>query len=323
MNPKFNDSNCHILKQGFKRVNLPDQVRNETAIRMRMTKLCPILEAQNFHHKLHILLEAVIGCKSSSDTRQSHDYLQYKQRAYHCIAAFSGVIEPQHDGRLHWHIMLYLSVLSPELLEKAAAAPTKLQVQVAEVLDSITCTTLPPDIHQWYNAIIATIEQGTKHPWAVDMDVPDASSDYIIFLHIGMKKSLLTGMHGHGFCCEKGKKRKYMCSLVFKQGLHKEKTCAILIILFKSENVTKKHRADVQAIPLDKDTVAILNAPNDALAGALKQQHPMGPIVWGKMWNEQEAYYCENNIITTNILGCASNSSPITSTHRAKPSKST
>ncbi len=71
------------------------------------------------------------------------------------------------------------------------------------------------------------------------MDVPDASSDYIVFLHIGMKKSLLTGMHGYGFCCKKGKRGKYMCCLVFKQGLHKEKTCAILIILFKSENVKK------------------------------------------------------------------------------------
>ena len=216
MNPKFNNPNCHISTQGFKQANLPDQVHNETAIRMRMTKLHPFLEAQNFHDKLRILLEAVIGCKSSLDTRLSHDCLQYKRCAYHRIAAFSGVIEPQQDGRLHWHIMLYLSVLSPELLEKAAAAPTKLQTQVAEMLDSITCTTLPPNIHQWYNDTITTIQHGTKHPRAADMDVPDASSDYIVFLHIGMKKSLLTGMHGHGFCCKKGKKGKYMCCLVFK-----------------------------------------------------------------------------------------------------------
>ncbi len=105
-----------------------------------------------------------------------------------------------------------------------------------------------------------------------------------------------------------------MCHLVFKQGLHKEKTCAILIILFKLENVTKKQCGDVRATPLDKDTVAMLNAPNDALAGALKQQHPMGPIVWEQTRNEQEAHYCENKIITTNILVCASNSSSITST---------
>ncbi len=113
-------------------------------------------------------------------------------------------------------ILCYTQACCLQLLEKAAAAPMKLQTQVAEMLDSITCTTLPPDIHQWYNNTIATIQQGLKCPRAADMDVPDASSDYIVFLHIGIKKSLLTGMHGHGFCCKKGKKGKYMCRLVFK-----------------------------------------------------------------------------------------------------------
>jgi hypothetical protein len=53
-----------------------------------------------------------------------------------------------------------------------------------------------------------------------------------------------------------------------------------MIILFKSKNVEKKQHADVQGRPLDKDTLAMLNKPNDALSGALKQQHPIGPIVW-------------------------------------------
>ncbi len=90
----------------------------------------------------------------------------------------------------------------------------------------------------------------------------------------------MANMHGHGFSCEHGKKGKYMCRLIFKQGLHKMKTCPLMIILFKSENVEKKQRADVQGRPLDKDTLAMLNAPNDALSGALKRQHPIGPFVW-------------------------------------------
>jgi hypothetical protein len=116
---------------------------------MRMTKQRPFPEAQNFHHKLQILLKAIIGCKTSYETRQSQGYFQYNRRAYHRIAAFNGVIEPQQDGPLHWHIMLYSSVLSPELLEKAAAAsPKSLQSQIGKMLDSITCTTVPCDIHQ-------------------------------------------------------------------------------------------------------------------------------------------------------------------------------
>ncbi len=65
---------------------------------------------------------------------------------------------------------------------------------------------------------------------------------------------------------------------------------------------------------MDKDTIAMLKAPNNALIGEFIHQHPMGPIVWEQTGYEQDAYYCENNIITTNIVGCANNSSPITST---------
>ena len=64
MKPKFNNPKCVISKQGFTQSDLPDQIRNETSIRMRMTKHRPFLEAQNFHHKLQILLEAIIDRKS-------------------------------------------------------------------------------------------------------------------------------------------------------------------------------------------------------------------------------------------------------------------
>jgi hypothetical protein len=109
------------------------------------------------------------------ETLQSHDYFQYDCPAYHCIAAFNGVIEPQQDGSLHWHIMLYSSVLTPEMLEKAAAASSMaLQTQIGKMLDSITCTSVQCEIN---------------------------------VISIGIEKSLMPGMHGHGFCCEKGEKR--------------------------------------------------------------------------------------------------------------------
>ncbi len=75
------------------------------------------------------------------------------------------MIEPQQDGHLRWHIMLYSSVLSPELLEKAAAASfMALQSQIGKLLDSITCLTVPCDIHQWYNDILSSVEHGSKCP---------------------------------------------------------------------------------------------------------------------------------------------------------------
>jgi hypothetical protein len=77
MKPKYNDPNFVVSKQGFTRSDLPDPIHNETSIHMRMTKQRPFLEAQNFHHKLQILIEAIIGCKTSSETHRSHDYFQY------------------------------------------------------------------------------------------------------------------------------------------------------------------------------------------------------------------------------------------------------
>ncbi len=88
------------------------------------------------------------------------------------------MIEPQQDGHLHWHIMLYSSVLSPELLEKATAASSMaLQSQISKMLDSITCTTVPSDIHQWYNDILSSVEHGSKRPRGADIKVPNASSN--------------------------------------------------------------------------------------------------------------------------------------------------
>ncbi len=105
-------------------------------------------------------------------------------------------------------LCLYSSVLSPELLEKTAAASSmKLQTQVDKMVNSITCTTIPHEIHQWYNDILASIQHSTKCPQGADIEVPNASSNFDDFISIGMKKSLLTGMHGHGFCCEKGKRK--------------------------------------------------------------------------------------------------------------------
>ncbi len=144
------------------------------------------------------------------------------------------------------YIGIYSNVLSPELLEKAAAAsPMALQSQIGKMLDSITCTTVPCDIHQWYNDLLFSVEQGSKRPQGADIKVSNASSNYDDFISIRMKKSILTGMHGHGFCCEKGKKGKYMCRLVFKQGFHTWNTCPLLIILFRLENIAKKLHANV------------------------------------------------------------------------------
>ncbi len=57
-----------------------------------------------------------------------------------------------------------------ELLEKAAAASSMaLQSQIGNMLDSIICTTVPCNIHQWYNDILSSVEHGSKRPRGADI----------------------------------------------------------------------------------------------------------------------------------------------------------
>ncbi len=44
---------------------------------------------------------------------------------------------------------------------------------------------------------------------------------------------------------------------------------------------------------MDEDTIAMLNAPNNALIGQFIHQHPMGSIIWEQTQYEQDANYCE------------------------------
>ena len=136
-----------------------------------------------------------------------------------------------------------------------------------------------------------------------------------------MKKSLWLGMHGHGFSCKKGKKGKYMCRLVFKRGLHNGKTCLLPVIIFRSENVEKKIKADVRSFPLDKHTIKLMETPIDALTGEFKQKHPMGPVVWEQTRKEADAYYCENHLIpSTNLATKSRLASSASRDERSDPS---
>jgi hypothetical protein len=82
-------------------------------------------------------------------------------------------------------------------------------------------------------------------------------------------------------------------------------------IYFSNQKMFKRKKDRHTQFPLDKHTIELMNTPTDALTGAFKQQHPMG--VWEQTRQEADAYYCENNLIATNIQNHATNSSPITS----------
>jgi hypothetical protein len=51
----------------------------------------------------------------------------------------------------------------------------ELQPQIGKMLDSITCTTVPCGIHQWYNDLLSSVEHGSRRPQDANIKVPNAS----------------------------------------------------------------------------------------------------------------------------------------------------
>ena len=99
---------------------------------------------------MNTLFNDVIRCSPASQTRISHPYTTYERGAFLQTASFSGVHEPQVEGRLHGHFGIYGSVLNPELFTRVAAGPKFLQDKLANILDSITTTHLSPNVRNWW-----------------------------------------------------------------------------------------------------------------------------------------------------------------------------
>ena len=209
---QFNDKSCKMAQSGFTREKLPEDVKSDTGIRMNMTRSHPVLAAQAFMRKEGLFNNSMIRCKIFSDTKVSKNYTERERGVFGAVAAHNTVIEPQQGGRLHWHKMIYLSGLTPTLMNRVAAGPDYLIQAFAGILDSLNCTHVSDEVHAWYNKLLlekANDKGIAKWPRAADIPVPLAKEDYNKFMQVAMMKAMLTNLHTHGFSCEKTRKERH------------------------------------------------------------------------------------------------------------------
>jgi hypothetical protein len=117
---------------------------------------------------------------------------------------------------------MYFSALCPTLMNRLAAGPAYLIEWVARVMESLSCTCLTDECHDWYDNILEQEKNDDAHefkrPRAADLPVPDAQIDFALFVMIAMMKAILTNWHVHSFTCEKTKKGRVMCRLALPRG---------------------------------------------------------------------------------------------------------
>ena len=316
---QFNDKTCQLSKPGFCRNDLPKEVLEDTGIRMRLTQRRPALSAQGYIRKQKIMNNDIIRCPLTFETRVSRNYTERQRGGFGEVAAHNTVIEPQMGGRLHWHKTLYLSALSPTLMNRLAAGPDFLIKQVAETMESLSCTCLTDQCHMWYNDMITAEktegENKKKRPRAADIPVPDASDNYEGFIEAAIKKTMLTNMHVHGFTCEKTKKGRYMCRLALPRGDHEKPTCPLLILgTGMKGNIAKGERPELHSIGVsgNENIQKALDGPYKPLEGCITRPHLTGPIVWEMHRPKRDAMFVESNLIVSNLLQCHNNAALVT-----------
>jgi hypothetical protein len=122
---------------------------------MRLTRGRPALAALVYQRKIDKLLEDVLRRPASSHTRLSQSFTERERGAFLYVAAVIGVTEPQRSDRLHWHLTVYGSALTIELLTRLGAAPDYVRRVVGRIMDSTTSTHLSLTVRAWYSSVAA------------------------------------------------------------------------------------------------------------------------------------------------------------------------
>jgi len=250
---------------------------------------------------LNILLEALIGCSSTTRSRRSVDYACRPRLAFGPVASIIGVIEPQASGRLHWHLNIFSSIINPTILSLLAASSSESKNKIASFIDSVVTTYNDQEIYDWFNS------ESSKMIRAADLTVPSANDFYDEFMNVGRKKALLTGYHTHGFTCQQLPKGRYQCRLAMPRGIHPESTGPIHIQLKTASDHKSGQRSTFVVKPITSRLKSFLLEPQNFKAGVFCREHPHGPIIWEQRREEKDKYFVEQNLLITNLIECHNN----------------
>jgi hypothetical protein len=114
----WNDPKSALGKAGVTWEDIPEKYRASSFERLQLARERPDLRARVFEQALKTFLIDIVRCPESKHTRLSRDYLMRERGAYAETAAISATLEAQQEGRMHWHMLLYSSVLTPDLLTR-------------------------------------------------------------------------------------------------------------------------------------------------------------------------------------------------------------
>lgn len=297
----WNDPTNVYVKRSCTFSDLPGHLRESARDRLRISNTYPALSAQVFERRLRSFTEALLRCPGSSSTRASRNYLERKPGLYGRVAGFNAVVEPQVDGRLHAHAIVYGGTVNPALLTRAAACQV-LWPQVRTWIEAVSCTTVSESTRTWCKAWQDS--HGGRTPRAFDIPVPDASVDFGGFLIAAERRAYVTNIHTHSQTCRKGIRGRYMCRLSRPAGIHEADTQPLLVKVNVASNIKKRKRAEFIITAASDAVVDVIDRPLEYTNKRILREHTNGAILWEQHRAEEDSTFVETNT----SLACISKS---------------
>lgn len=288
--------------------DLPEQFQTSARSRLDVSRLYPALAAQVFERRIQNFTRAIMRCHPCKETHVSRSYLDRPCGVYGPVATFNAVIEPQVDGRLHVHVVIYGGAITPELLTRLACCP-ELWPDVRRWLDATTSTSVPAEIRRWC-AEWQDTHRG-KVPRAFDVPVPDAATDFDGFIAADQKRALSTNTHTHSLTCRKGNRGRFMCWLTRPAGVHDEETQPLMVRLKQKSNPGKRKRAEFAASVVSDSVADFIDRKRDFSNKRVLREHTDGAIVWELRRPASDAMFVETNLGLACLSGSHTNSAII------------
>ncbi|OWZ05539.1 hypothetical protein PHMEG_00022357 [Phytophthora megakarya] len=285
-------------------IDLSPELKESARVRLAVSNQFPALSAQVFERRFTIFTDTLMRCCQSKCSRISRNFLQRERGVYGRVAAFNAVIEPQLNGRLHAHVTVYGSGITPELLTRVACC-AELIPDARQWIDNVCCCSIMNSTREWIEEWRET--HGNKLPRMFEIPLPDALTDYEEFLTAAEKRALSTNTHTHSATCRKGRKGHYMCRLCRPAGVHEGLTSPLHVRLSSPGSV--KQHATFSVTNIEDATAAIIDDNTGLQGRKLLPDHVDGAIIWEQHRPIGDIMFVETNLAMAALLASHTNSS--------------
>ncbi|CAN0063145.1 unnamed protein product, partial [Heterosigma akashiwo] len=230
-------------------------------------------------------------------TSSKRPYYAHRNGVCGQVSSAERVLEHTDSGRIHIHATLHGTVLTPDLVQ-SVLPDDELTGMVCELVNTLSCASLPPDTRKWWDSRKKDAhEEGKKLVPIYTADLPSAKSDYEHFVSESFKHFAAApgAEHQHSKGCMKTKIGKHICRLARPAPISNSATAPKIISCTKAAKYSDGERGQFIEQSVDQPTKNHIDRPLDYDNFEFMKQHLIGSLQIVRYRPPQDGMLVEGN----------------------------